>query len=390
MGESLIKGYSDVWGKHAAAITDHVGPTSYVKGGETLSLPSPIGLRTIDVLCPEGISFSGNYKVVAQSPGTQGALKNTAKLLWYPTSQAAVTDSGTLLSLGPLSASSTNSAVVAHVGTVTVSNSLVPGNFVYLSAFTQMAALNGTIVKVVSASPTQFTFNLGSAAALTSGADTTGKFQLIQAAPSNLLQVATSSSAITNSLSTSSLLTMTCANSFAPGNFVYIDGLTNGATANGYIAQVATASATQFTAVWTGTSFTTAADAGTATLIVTNGQAPIFADYTTNVTNSLATASSAGTAGVVTLTATNAFYAGNLVMVKGLTNGAAVNGDILVANSSTTGLLLVANHQTAAFSTAADVGSLSLLLTGAPTDSGEVAAGTNLSGETVRILAIGG
>jgi hypothetical protein len=187
--------------------------------------------------------------------------------------------------------------------------------------------------------------------------------------------------AITNSLSTSSLLTMTCANTFVPGQFVIINGLTNGATANGVIAQILTASSTQFTANWTGTSFTTAADTGTASLLVTAGGAPVTTSTAFSITNSLATASSAGTAGLVTLTANNSLSPGALVVIQGLTNGAGVNGDVLtVLNSaSLTAKIFTANYKNAGFTTAADTGVASQLVTGIPTSAPQVSPGTDLS-----------
>jgi hypothetical protein len=380
---TLNPGYPDLIGRRFAWAGYGNGPSSYVVGGDQLFLPGYNNY--IDAVFGPVYSVSGNY-LVTPIPSNVGSRK-TWYLKWYP---AAQTDAGVPLSLGPLSAASTLSAVATKVGTVTVANTLSVGQFVYLSLFTQLAALNGTIVKVASATPTAFTFNLGSAANVTSGADTTGKFQVVQSSSNNLLQTYPTSSTITNSLATTSLLTMTCANSFQPGNFVYIDNLVNGAVANGVIVQVATSSATQFTAVWTGTSITTGADTGTATLLVTNGNAPIMADYSTNVTNSLSTASSAGTAGVISLSAVNGYYPGNIFVVKGLTAGAGFNGDVLVANSSTTGILLVSNHQTAAVSTAVDVGSLSMVMSGVPSNVGEVPPGTNLSAEQIQIGGFGG
>ena len=394
MPNTAVSGVEPWGGRTRAIVVDHTGPTSYTTGGELLSQSSTLGGSNVFGLASfnlidTAVSFSGNYRVDCLYGGL--GPRSAVRLRWSAINNAVLTDAGMPLGLGTLSAASTNTVVTAgHVGTVTVANTLKAGQFVYLSLFTQMGALNGTIVKVTAATPTTFSFNLGSAAAVSTGADTTGKFQVVQAGPNNLLQLAPTSAAITNSLATTSLLTMTCANTFAPGNFVYIDGLTNGAVANGVIVQVSTSSATQFTAVWTGSVISTAADAGTATLLITNGTAPIMADYATNVSNSLSTASSAGTQGVISLTATNALYPGNIVVPKGLTAGAGFNGDILVANASTTGILLVSNHQTAAVSTTADVGSLSLVMTGAPTDNGEVPAGFNLSGETVRLVVLGG
>jgi hypothetical protein len=114
------------------------------------------------------------------------------------------------------------------------------------------------------------------------------------------------------------------------------------------------------------------------------------------ISNSVATASSAGTAGVITLTAANTFAVGQIANVQGLTNGAAVNGDNLVVIS--TGLdttKFESNMVTAAITTGSDVGTAQLWITGNPTSTAgqvgaEVTSGTNLSGESVTIALIGG
>jgi len=64
MAEKILNGYADVFGKHAAAISDHTGPASYVTGGETIQLPSPLGLRSIDFIQTEEYTVSGNFRVV--------------------------------------------------------------------------------------------------------------------------------------------------------------------------------------------------------------------------------------------------------------------------------------------------------------------------------------
>jgi hypothetical protein len=287
---------------------------------------------------------------------------------------------GIPLGLGTVSAAkSTTIGVASNVITVAIANNLVAGQFVYLQSFTAGGALNGHIVQVATASATGFTANYPTANITAATADTTGTYQLVQAGPGNLLTTGTSA-AITNSLATASLLTMTCANSFTPGQFVVIQGLTNGAAANGVIAQILTASATQFTANWTGSSFLTGADVGTAKLLVTSGGAPVTVGTAFAISNSLATANSAGTAGVVTLTALNSLVPGNIVVIQGLTNGAGVNGDQLVVNAaSLTSKLFVSNHINAGFTTAADSGTAALMVTGNPTGFPQVSPGTDLS-----------
>jgi hypothetical protein len=288
---------------------------------------------------------------------------------------------GVPLGLGTASAASTLSAVVANVGTVTVANTLKANQFVYLQSFTQLGALNGTIVRVASATTAAFTFNLGTAAAVTSGADTTGTFQVVQAGPGNLLQLGATAT-ITNSLATAGLLTMTSSLNPPVGSFVYIDNLTNGAKANGVIAQVASSSSTQFTANWNGTgnTFTTAADTGNVWQLVTAGNALVTSAAWSTISNSLATASSAATAGVITLTAANNYVPGNIVVTQGLTNGAKSNGTVsAVIATGLTNALFKMNGQNGGYSTGADAGVSALLVTGNPTTTPQVSPGTDLS-----------
>ena len=322
--------------------------------------------------------------------GTTPSPSQTANLI--VTLSGANSAPGTPLGLGPLSAAkSTTVGVASNVLTVAIANSLKAGQFIYLSGFTAGGAFNGMICQVLTATSTGFTAALQTPNITALTADTTGQYQLVQAGTGNLLTTGTVAT-ITNSLSTSSLLTMTCANTFTPGQFVVIQGLTNGATANGVIAQILTASSTQFTANWTGTSFSTGADTGTASLLVTAGGAPVTMGAAFGITNSLATASSAGTAGLVTLTALNSLVPGNLVVIQGLTNGAGINGDVLtVLNSaSLTAKIFTANYKNAGFTTAADSGTAALLVTGIPTSAPQVSPGTDLSACTWMLDCIMG
>lgn len=282
--------------------------------------------------------------------------------------------------VGSVSASaSTTVGVTSNVITVTQPNNLVAGQFVLYTSTGAGAAFSGTILEVASASATQWTANYNTPNITAATADVTITYQLIGAGTGNLVYAGTGA-AITNSLATSALITMTCANSFVPGQFVICQGLTNGATANGVIVQVLTASATQFTANWTGTSFTTAADAGFAYPLYTAGNAPVVSGPSSSITNSVATASSAGTAGVISLSAVNNYVPGNIGVVQGLTNGAAVNGDVgVVIATSLTNALFKFNHKTALISTGSDAGTFSLLVTGTPTAAPQVSPGTDLS-----------
>lgn len=371
----------DVWGQTEVRFgTINPAASDYVTGGYSLTPGQGISLGKIYWALPIG----------GQGGVTPVWNPVTSKLQMFGGGSGA----NTPLSLGPLSAVSSAIGVTTNVITVTIANTLVAGQFVLLQSFTAGGAINGTIVQVATASATQFTANYPTPNITAATADVTGTYQLVQAGSGNLVQ-AGAVAPITNSLSTSSLITMTCANTFVPGNFVICQGLTNGATANGVIVQVATSSATQFTAHWTGTSFTTAADVGTATLLVTDGGAPVTLGTVAAITNSVATASSAGTAGVVTLTALNGFTPGNITVVQGLTNGAAVNGDLLVVNqASLVNTSFVANHKTAAITTGADSGTAVLLVTGTSTGApsvgdSELAAGTDLSAYTFNLLLLG-
>jgi len=189
------------------------------------------------------------------------------------------------------------------------------------------------------------------------------------------LMVSVAGSLITNSLSTSTLLTMTQANTFVPGNFVVLQGLVNGATANGVIVRILTATTTGWTATWSGTSFSTGAEtAATAQLIVTNAGAPVgcLAGDASIITNSLATASSAGTQGVITFTTPQLFNPGNLTFISGLTHGAILNGSIYaVLASGLTNALYKAYGQNAGATTSADAGVASVMVTGAPLTTAE-------------------
>ena len=372
----------------AELITLQPAVADYVPGGYTLQQIAGASVGTGNV---------GMAKILGVIPvGGQAGLSPA----WNPATQKlqilepGSTDS-TPVVVGPVSAAkSTLSAVATGVGAVTIANSLKAGQFVLLQSFTQLGALNGAVVQVTSATATQFTFNLGSASNVTAGADTTGTYQLVQAGSGNAVLGGTAAT-ITNSLATTSLITMTCANTFVPGQFVVLQGLINGAVANGVIVQIATASATQFTANWTGTAISSGAETtATAAPLVTSGAAPIVAASATTVSNSLATASSAGVAGVITLTAVQSFLPGQLVVPQALVNGAAINGDILVVNqASLTTKQFVANHPTAAISTGADTGTVSGLVSGVVPGlsiaNSEVQAGTDLSAYAFQLLVIG-
>lgn len=80
MGNTAVKGYTDVWGKHGAAIYDHTGPASYVATGEKL-FPNSLGLRNIDYVHVMR-SSNGIYNVAAVSPSGSGGNATQITLLW--------------------------------------------------------------------------------------------------------------------------------------------------------------------------------------------------------------------------------------------------------------------------------------------------------------------
>jgi hypothetical protein len=269
--------------------------------------------------------------------------------------------------------------VTSNVLTVTQPNTLKVGQFVYYQSTGAGAAIAGEILQVQTASATQWTANFPTANITAATADVTITYQLIQAAAGNLLTTGTAAT-ITNSLSASGTITITCTNTFTVGQFVVLQGMTNGAGANGVIVRIKTVSGTQFTADYHYNTFTSAADAGTATLLVTAGGAPVTTGAEATITNSLAAANSAGTAGLITLTAENGFAPGNIVIISGLTNGAVSNGAVYtVIVTSLTEQLFKANGIQAGYTSAADAGAAALLVTGVPTSAAQVSPGADLS-----------
>jgi hypothetical protein len=273
-------------------------------------------------------------------------------------------------------ATATLSALTTNVATVTAANTFLPGQFVALqgAANAGFADLNGLIVQVITASATGFTFNY-THANVASGADVALTATQITAATGPL----NSGTAIasTNSALTTNVATITIANTFQPGQFVVLQGFTNAlATAfNGYIVEVITATATGFTFNFNHANIASAADTGTAALVVAPGNAPITVGRPSSISNT------ALTSNVVSLTSNQQLFAGQVVIVQGLTAGAALNGQLLqVISTGLTNALFEANIKSANIGTAADVGIALPLVAGPSTAMSEVPAGTNLSG----------
>ena len=387
---------------------DHTGPASYTAGGETLgSLNNQtgvalLGLGSVDFALGGYLSNSGNYFVRPQSTGT-GARAQT-KLLWYPAA-ANVTGAGVPLSLGTLSAAATNSTYTSG-GLLTILTTTPPplNSFVVFSngASAKGIFMGGVMTRVTGVvAGTSYTVNFGQGLALAyaSAADTL-KYQVVQASASDLLQAQALPAPITGVLATANLLTITQANSLQVGQFVYLNGPFKTASlyALGAVVQVASATATGWTANWQGTIIAqTSAETAVASLLVTNGGFPITsypyaAAPVATITNSLAVAADATHAGLLTLTAAQAYQPGMLIVVQNVGANTQLDGTIAtVITTSLTQAIIKANGWGVIANTSAETaGYAAVIVTGnAPSGAGDVAAGTNLSGETVRLGYIG-
>lgn len=405
MADTAVSGYLDIWGKHGAWVGDHTGPASYATGGESISA-GPKGLRSLDFMGVEEISYSGNYLAKVVSPIGSGGSAQARKLRWFYNDTAPV---GTPLILGPLSAAATQSVYTTNgVATVTGANTLSAGQFVLLTngATAFGIFLDGVIVQITAATPTSYSFNFGPAKALhyAVGTDTL-KYQVIYGGsasnPVTLGDAPGQSIAVTAVAVASDVLTITCVNTgitVVPGNFIVLQGLAAGEVPQGAIVQVLTASATTITANLIAPNLSaTSGETATATVLVTNGNAPITASqdsYPINGSTVAATAASSSAAGVVTvLPVLQTLAAGNLVIVQGLTHGSTLNSllsAVLTTNLTSTNVELNGYIITGVTTGTGDLGSLGLLTTGLPVGDGEVAPGTNLAGETVRMMVVGG
>lgn len=381
---------------------DHTGPASYTPGGETIGTQNNLtgiallGLDSVDMILGSGsLSLSGNYLVRSQQTGL-GVRKQT-KLLWY-NAGAGVPESGTALTLGTLSAAATQSTYTsAGLLTVVGANTLKAGNFIVLSNGTSGAGIifDGMIGQVATATATGYTVNFGQMSTLnyTIATDTL-KYQVVQANSANLLQGQALAAPITGVLATANLLTITQANSLSVGQFVYLNGpfKTASVYALGALVQVASASGTGWTANWQGTIIAqTSGEVAVASLLVTNGSAPVATAQASTITNSVGTATSGTVAGLLTMTSQNNWASGNILVIQGLATNTKLDGSLgPVISTSLSSTVFKINTYSAAASTASEAsGTAALLVTGAAAGSGDVASGTNLSGETVRLAYVG-
>ena len=408
MADTRLADYPARLGDKQLVVVDHTGPASYTAGGETIGTSGSLigttvqGLSAIDAIVGSGyLSNSGNYQIAAQSTGV--GLRKTQKLVWFPVG-ALETVPGVPLSLGTLSAAGTNTTYTA-AGLVTVLTTTPPplNSFIVLSngASGKGIFLGGVMVRVTGVvAGTSYTFNFGQGVALAfASATDTLKYQVVQASSVNTLQAQTLAAPITGVLATANLLTITQANSLVQGQFVYLNGpfKTASVYALGAIVQVASATATSWTANWQGTIIAqTSAEVGVASLLVTNGGVPVAAypyqaGPVATITNSLAVAADATHTGLLTLTAAQADQPGMLLVVQGVGTNTQLNGTVAtVITTSLTQALIKANGWGVIANTSAETaGYASVIVTGAPLGLGDVTPGTNLSGETVRIGYIG-
>lgn len=368
---------------------------NYTPGGDLLNLQA-ITLK-VGQSADSAIGYPGQISqanVVSAPPGfsatlVKGATLSTWGLQVFET--AAAEPGGVPFGLGTLSAAATNSTYTA-AGLLTVLTATPPplGSFIVHSngASGKGIFMNGIPVQVASVvAGTSYTCNFGQGVALAyaSAADTL-KWQVIQASPTNLLQAVLLAAPITGVLATANLLTITQANSLVVGNFVSLGGVFKSASvyASGAVVQVASATATGWTANWQGTIIAqTSTEVATASILGSNGGAPVVAYPQVTapvavVTNSLAVAADATHAGLLTMTAAQAFQAGMLALVQAVGTNSLLNGTIgtVIASGLTQALVKINAWSAIANTSAETAGYVSILATGdAGSSNGELPAG---------------
>ena len=369
-----------LWGK---------GPTSY--SPTTYDPVTNPGTGDYIAFPSSTMTQSGNY-FVSFLPNTVPNIRAGAKsvgmsgwsAIWEyagPNNQPTV---GIPLTLGTLSAAATNSVMTAN-GVVTVSTTTPPpvNSFILLSngASGKGIFMNGAIVQVTSVvAGTSYTFNFAAAKSLNyaSGADTL-KYQVLYGGITGnpvALGTATNQSVSVSAVAVASnVLTITCANTgtaIVPGNFIVLQGLAAGEVPQGAIVQVLTANTTTLTANLIAPNLSaTSGETATATVLVTNGNAPIQAtqdSFTISGTTVAATAASSSAAGAITVLPTNqTLTPGNIIIVQGLTHGAALNGlitPVLAASLTSTNITTNGYIASAVTTGTADAGAIGLLMTG--------------------------
>lgn len=350
----------------------------------------------------QGISLNKIYWTIPE--GGQGGIAP----VWNPTTGKVQMFSdydvqGVPLTLGSLSVAATQSTYTsAGLLTVVGANSLSPGQFIVFSngASGTGIFLDGVMAQVQTATPTGYTVNFGQGLALAYTINTdTLKYQVVQVAAGNLLQAQLLPAPITGVLATAILLTITQANSLSPGQFVVLGGTFKAASlyASGAVVQVTSATASGWTAKWQGTIIAqTSSEVATSALLVTNGNTPVIASQFIfgAITNTLAVASDATHAGLITLTSAQNFAAGNILAIQGVGVNTTLNGTVAtVIASGLTNATIKANGWTVIENTQAEtVGTASLLSGGSGGSLSplvEVPAGTDLSAYNFNLLLLG-
>ena len=369
----------------------------YVPGGDVVDL-TKISL-SVGQSADSAVGYPGvitDYGVISAPAGYSAKLIKGATLSTWGLQvfqDGAAAPAGVPLSLGTLSAAGTNSTYTA-AGLLTVLTATPPplGSIIVHSngATAKGIFFSGIPVKVTAVvAGTSYSCNFGQGVALAyASAVDTLKYQVVQAgSSSNLVYTQPLAAPITGVLATTALLTITQANSFKGGEFVYLDGPFKAASvyALGAIVQVNTATAASWTAKWQGTVINqTSLEVGVASQLVTNGGAPVVAypqaaGPVATITNSLAVASAANAEGLFTLTAAQAFQPGMIGVVQGLGVNSTANGSLAtVIATSLTQALIKANGWTVIENTSAETaGYMSILQTGPMASlTGELPAAT--------------
>lgn len=370
--------YFDAWGEMDVGLLTITGDSSYPAGGYPVTGPN-FGFRLL----------AGVVSLAAATAGALGLIP-IYNSLTQKVQVVSPTAGGTglPLTLGTISGTATvSAATAANLVTVTAPNTFVVGQFVVFqgSANGNIANANGQLVEISAATPTSFSFTwAGIGGAVVSGADVAATAQAVVTASGAPVVAGTPSAQPTNTVLTTNVGTITVANSFIPGQMVLLNGLTNAAALNGYVVQVLTASATQFTFNLNHANVTTGAETtGSIIPMVAPGNAPIITGSSVSVTNSVLTSN------VVTLSAVQNFPVNTLVMVQGLTNGAALNGYTgTVIATGLTNAVFKYNFTHTNITTGADAGAAAPLIVGGTSTPSEVAAGTNLSAASWLALCI--
>ena len=411
-------------GEFRNALLWAAGPSSYTPltsagvGGDIVYNPGSSEFINFPCDCT---TLSGNYRVRfvptavglnniragAPSPSQSGW---TA--VWEHAGASNVNIPGVALTLGTLSAAATSSWMTSN-GVVTVNTTTPPplNSFVLLTNGASSAGifLDGAVVEVTAVvAGTSYSFNFAAAKSLTygsSGSPTTDTLkwqQIFGGFSGNPVAMGTGtgqSITCTRFTVASNVLTVVATNTgvtVVPGMFVVIQGAAAGEVVQGAIVQVLTSSATGFTANIIAPNLSqTTGETATATVLVTNGNAPIIATqaiYPISGSTVAATAATSSAAGAITvLPVTQNLSAGNLVVVQGLGHGAALNGLItaaLAASLSTSNVTTNGYIASAVTTGTGDAGILGLLMTGTQLYGNQVSSGTNLSAEQVQFAAL--